>query len=225
MVLIKRYGEAIKKAESLAFVRRVMWKTLDERVQKVFEACLAQESELRAFGNLYIRRASDEEPIRSSGLLSSQYTNSIHIYTGHRLLGISFVDKENNTLKIASESHAQLWYSQGPSGEVFVFVAPYKSDVGRVEEKEVIIGRYEEPASVSENMIKHHFNTFLKYCACTNQHANNLNSFLYRKKLMLGDFRYRHHLRSKIIKTFEKLIVIIFSIATVWATLYAGGNM
>ncbi|MCL7942921.1 hypothetical protein [Marinobacter sp. ATCH36] len=223
---VAKYAKKMESADSMAFVRRVMWKSLDGRIRQVFDAHLEHKSALNHFGGLFIRRAYDEEPIRSSGLVSFQHINSIHIFTGHRLLGVSLVDQEKNRLKIACETNAQLWYSQGPSGQVLVFVAPYKSDAGEIEEKEIIIGKYKEPESVSVDDVKRHFRVFFKYCSCTSQHsANSLLHFLYRKRLMMSDFRYRSDFRAKAINVAERVAILIVGGAAVWASLYAGGKI
>ncbi|WP_147273108.1 hypothetical protein [Billgrantia montanilacus] len=223
---VDKYAEKMARADSMAFVRRVMWKSLDERIRQVFDAHSEHTSTLNQFGGLFIRSARDDEPIRSSGLLSSQHINSTHIFTGHRLLGVSLVDQKKSNLKIASETNAQLWYSQGPSGQVLVFVAPYKSDAGEIDEKEIIIGKYIEPASISVADVKRHFRVFFKYCSCTSQHsANSLLHFLYRKRLMMSDFRYRSDFRAKAIKVVERVAILILGGAAVWASLYAGGKI
>lgn len=223
---LDKYAAKMARADSMAFVRRVMWKSLDERIREVFDAHVEHKSALNQFGGLFIRRACDEEPIRSSGLVSFQHINSVHIFTGHRFLGVSLVDKEKKALKIASETNAQLWYSQGPSGQVLVFVAPYSSDAGEIEEKEIIIGKYKEPASVSVADVERHFRVFFKYCSCTSQHsANSWLHFLYRKRLMFSDFRYRSDFRAKAINVVERLAILIVGGAAVWASLYAGGKI
>jgi len=225
-VSVEKYAEKIARADSIAFVRRVMWKSLDERIRQVFDEHSEYKSALNQFGGLFIRRACDDESIRSSGLLASQHINSTHIFTGHRLLRVSLVDQEKNSLKIASETNAQLWYSQGPSGQVLVFVAPYRSNAGEIEEKEIIIGKYKEPASVSVANVKRHFRVFFKYCSCTSQHsANSLLHFLYRKRLMMSDFRYRSDFRAKALNVVERGAILIVGGAAVWASLYAGGKI
>ena len=222
-MLVEKYAEKMKRADTLAFVRRVMWKSLDERIRQVFDSKLESKSAINEFGGLYMSKAYDDEPIRSSKLISSQHINSTHIFTGHRLLGVSLVDRKKNTLKIASETNAQLWYSQGPSGQVMVFVAPYESDAGEIEEKELLIYKYKEPASISAVDIERHFKVFFKYCSYTSQHsANSLIHYLYRKRLMMRDFRYQSDFRAKFINVVERIAILIVGGAAVWASLYAG---
>lgn len=223
---VEKYAEKIRRADAMAFVRRAMWRSLDERIHQVFDSHSQKISALKHLGGLYIRKACDDEPIRSSYLISSQHINSTHIYTGHRPLGISLVDREKKSIKISSETNAQLWYSQGPSGQVLVFVAPYRSDAGEMAEKEIIIGKYKEPASISVSDIRGHFKVFFKYCSCTSQHsASSLLHYLYRKKLMMRDFRYRSDFRSKAINVAERVGILMMGGAAVWASLYAGGKV
>lgn len=225
-MLVDKYAKKMERADAMAFVRRVMWKSLDERIRHVFDAHLEHKTALNQFGGLFIQKACDDEAIRSSRLISSQHINSTHIFTGRRFLGVSLVDQENKNLKIASETNAQLWYSQGPSGQVLVFVAPYKSDAGEIEEKEIIIGKYKEPAAILVDDVKRHFNVFFKYCSCTSQHsANSLLHYLYRKRLIMSDFRYRSDFRATAINVAERVAILIVGGAAVWASLYTGGKI
>ncbi|OMH30219.1 hypothetical protein [Motiliproteus sp. MSK22-1] len=225
-MLVEKYAKKIREADSRAFVRRVMWRSLDERIYKVFDDYAEKIGALNSFGGLKIRRTRNYEPIRSSELISSQHINSTHIWTGDRFLGVALVDREKKSIKDALETNAQLWYSQGPSGQVLVFVAPYSSNAGEIQEKEIIIGKYKEPASISISDINSHFSIFFKYCFCTSQHsASSLSNYLYRKKLMFRDFRYKSDFKSKAINVVERVAILVVGGAAVWASLYAGGKI
>ena len=67
MSLIKS-AEKISKADEKALARRVMWSSLDERIEKVFKQHEVQTQYTEILGNLYLRRAKDNELIKSSGL-------------------------------------------------------------------------------------------------------------------------------------------------------------
>lgn len=133
---------------------------MDDRVQREFEILNADTHSADIFGSLYISRSKDDEPIKSSNLISSQYINSTHIFTGLRLLGFNISSSDNESLEVAFERNAQLWYSQGPSGDVLVFVAPYQSNAGKINETEIIIGKYQNPSQITPKHIKNIFHIF-----------------------------------------------------------------
>ncbi|MDL0433984.1 hypothetical protein QPM17_22850 [Marinobacter sp. TBZ242] len=223
---LKEAAEIIKRDATNAWIRRVNWRFMDQRIQTEFESVASDKDSLNLLGGLYISRAKDNDPIRKSNLIISQHINSTHIFTGHRLLGISVIDPETKALKIASERNAQLWYSQGPSGDVLVFVGPYQSDAGKIEENEIIIGKYHNPSQITAQRIRKHFSIFLKYCSCTAQHsASSLSNYLYRKYLVFNDFRYKSTYRQKLIVFAERILILALGGAAVWASLYVGGKI
>lgn len=223
---LKEAAEIIKRDHINAWIKRVNWRFMDERIQIEFERYTSDNESVNLLGGLYISRAKDNEPIRTADLISSQYINSTHIFTGHRFLGISIVDSETKKLKIASERNAQLWYSQGPSGDVLVFIGPYHSDAGKIEENEIIIGKYQNPSQITAQCIRKHFSVFFKYCSCTAQHsASSMSGYLYRQYLIFNDFRYKSTYRQKLIRTAERLLILVLGGAAVWASLYVGGKI
>ncbi|PCT22987.1 hypothetical protein BMR57_09105 [Escherichia coli] len=166
------------------------------------------------------------KPIKSSNLISSQYINSTHIFTGLRLLGFNISSSDNESLEVAFERNAQLWYSQGPSGDVLVFVAPYQSNAGKINETEIIIGKYQNPSQITPKHIKKHFSIYFRYCTSTAQHsASNMSNYIYRQYLIFNDFRFKSTYRHKVIKTVERFLVLILAGAAIWASLYAGGKL
>lgn len=223
---LKEAAERVKRDSINAWMRRVNWRFMDERIQLEFENLASDKDSVNLLGGLYISRAKDNEPIRNSNLTSSKYINSTHIFTGHRLLGISVVDTETKKLKIASERNAQLWYSQGPPGDVLVFVGPYQSDVGETAENEIIIGKYQNPSQATAQCIRKHLSMFFKYCSCTAQHStSSLSNYLYRKYLVFNDFRYKSIYRQKLIQVSERLLILALGGAAIWASLYVGDKI
>jgi hypothetical protein len=223
---LKTSAEKIRKADQTAWVRRVMWLGLDERITDIFNRYTEEEDYTKMLGNIYLTKSREHDPIRSTSLLSFQHINSTHIRTGTRFLGVNLHDKEDDKFKPATERNCQLWYSQSSYGRVLVFVAPYISNAGEIEEKEIIIGKYKEPAQISCSDIKKHFETFFKYCACTSQNnASSLSNYLYRQYLLYKDFRYKASYKSKFYKLVERFAILVLGGAAVWATLYVGGKI
>jgi hypothetical protein len=223
---LEEAAEKIKKDSINAWMRRVNWRFMDERIQAEFDRYKSYSDSVGLLGGLYIRRAKDDELLKSADLISSQYFNSTHIFTGHRFLGVNVINAETKTLKTASERNAQLWYSQGSSGEVVVFVAPYQSDAGKFDESEIIIGKYRNPSQVTAQRINKHFSIFFKYCSCTAQYsASSLSGYLYRQYLVFNDFRYKSTYNQKFLRALERLLILVLGGAAVWASLYAGGKI
>ncbi|HCQ0223373.1 TPA: hypothetical protein OGO53_004123 [Escherichia coli] len=223
---LKSAAERIRRDSLNAYFKRINWRFMDDRVQREFEILNADTHSADIFGSLYISRSKDDEPIKSSNLISSQYINSTHIFTGLRLLGFNISSSDNESLEVAFERNAQLWYSQGPSGDVLVFVAPYQSNAGKINETEIIIGKYQNPSQITPKHIKKHFSIYFRYCTSTAQHsASNMSNYIYRQYLIFNDFRFKSTYRHKVIKTVERFLVLILAGAAIWASLYAGGKL
>lgn len=219
-------ADKINRASFEAWIKRLNWIYMDERIQNQFNFQIYDKSSADELGSFYISRAKDEEKIKSQKLFCTQFINSTHIFTGSRFLGLHFFDRDKGKFSVAVERNAQLWYSQSPSGDVLVFVAPYQSDLGEISEKEIIIDRFSNPYDVKDKHIKKHLSIFFKYCSCTSQHATlNMTNYLFRRYLLLKDFRYRSTYRKRLLDVFERLILILLGCAAVWASLYAGGKI
>lgn len=154
-------ADKINRASFEAWIKRLNWIYMDERIQNQFNFQIYDKSSADELGSLYISRAKDEEKIKSQKLFCTQFINSTHIFTGSRFLGLHFFDRDKGKFSVAVERNAQLWYSQSPSGDVLVFVAPYQSDLGEISEKEIIIDRFSNPYDVKDKHIKKHLSIFL----------------------------------------------------------------
>lgn len=223
---LAKAAEIIRRDTIRAYIKRVNWRFMDERIQMEFERLKSDSANTSVLGGIYISRGKDENPSQYSKLISSQYINSTHVFTGNRLLELSVINSESQNLEVAIERNAQLWYSQGPSGDVLVFVGPYQSNAGRIKESEIIVGKYSDPYLVTNKQIKNHLSIFFKYCTCTAQHSSsNLHTYLYRQYLIFNDFRYKSTYRNKLVRTFERFLILFIGGAAVWASLYAGGKL
>lgn len=86
---------------------------MDDRIQREFEILNADPHSADIFGSLYIRRSKDDEPIKSSNLISSQYINSTHIFTGFRFLGFNISSPDNESLEVAFERECSIMVFAG----------------------------------------------------------------------------------------------------------------
>jgi len=218
--------EKLKRSDTQAYIRRVMWSSLDERVTKVFNNFKSENNGDSALGRLYISKLKDDENYRNSSLCSYQFLNALHIFCGTRFLGVNSFDKDKKKFFAATESNAQLWFSQGPTGNVLVFIAPYSSDLGEVTEKEIIIGNYSQPSDITDGNIKNHIKTFVKYAVATSVNSSgNIYSYLFRRYLIARDFRYKTELRSNVLRALERLLAPFLAILAIWVSLYTTGKI
>lgn len=225
MSLVKS-AKSITKADKSAYIRRVMWSSLDERIKAVFDKYASQQEYIETFGNIYLSKSEDNIHEKTPDLLSFQKVNSTYILTGNRLLGVYVKNYEKNKLEMATERNCQLWFSQNPSGNVLVMIAPYQSNAGEINENEIIIGKYKEPVSITSRIIERHFNTFFKYCSCTSQNnVANFSNYLYRQYLIYNDFRYKASLNAKALRMLERVLIFVFGVISAWAALTASGKI
>ncbi|EMH1211865.1 hypothetical protein KDV32_09355 [Morganella morganii] len=221
---LKKAAKEIERDQIYARIKRVNWIFMAERIETELKKIKIDTLSESKLGNLYLSK-SDNHLMERRRLLSYQYINSIHIYTGNRLLDLFIPNKDETDVMIARERNAQLWYSQGPSGEVIVFVSPYESDLGKFDENEIIIGKYTNPYQINEAVIIKHFSIFFKYCVCTSQHsAAKFTHYFYRQYLIFNDFRYRSTYIKKFIRNGERVVLVAFTVAAVLVAIYLKGS-
>lgn len=226
--VLESAAQRVAMSDKIAFTRRVMWQDLNNRIESKFKECL-ESPYTQVFGGFNFTQKKYSEPIRSSKLGSFEHLNSTHISSGLRLLRI-FVERKANTvgndlsnseiLEHCYERNCQLWYSQSSSGKVRVFLAPYASNAGEIEEKNIIIGSYSEPASISYRDIEKHMSVFIKYCACTSHNNVSFNTYLYRKYLVYKDFRFRAQYRGAILSMAERMLIVGIPAVALWFTIF-----
>jgi len=221
---LSKHLEQLKKADTRVWIKRVMWSSLDERIELVFNK--VKEQDLSVFGGISISFSKNHSPVKEANLLSYQHINSTHIFTGQRLLGIKVKKGSESKLEIAYESNCQLWYAQGVHGNVLVFIAPYRSNAGKIVEKEIIIRKYEYPTSITTKEIQEHVNIFFKYCVSSSINTTGFYPhYLYRQYLIYNDFRYKSTFNFKVIKFLERFLTLAFGGATIWVALYVSGKI
>ncbi|OOQ67443.1 hypothetical protein [Vibrio parahaemolyticus] len=223
---VKDQIEKMKRRDNRAYIRRVMWLDLDKRVEEVFERFKKENPDVGVLGSLYLSKLGDDEDYRSSQLTSDRFINATHVYFGARFLGVNKFNNDTKKFSIATESNAQLWYSQGPSGQVMVFIAPYASDLGEIEEKEIIIGYYSQPIDILAKNIERHFMVLSKYAVATSIHSSgSFSSYLYRKYLVMQDFRFKTEYRSKFISIIERILTPSLAVLAILVSLYTAGQI
>lgn len=186
----EKYAKAMESDWSQAFIRRVMWIDMEERIEKVFAEI--EHSELASrYGTLYLHEGLH---FNAKKFYVTQRLNQLQVSCGMRLLGLNGVDVDGNQpkKKISMEKNAALWFTQSASGGVTVFMAPYKSEVVSMNEENIIIGHYKDPSRLSEKKIKKLFSTFFHYLSITSAiHPQSPVDYIWRLWLTFLDVRTR----------------------------------
>ncbi|MEI7216840.1 hypothetical protein WCT79_07445 [Pectobacterium carotovorum] len=221
---LKEAAAILRQDEYNSWIKRFNWQFMDERIKSEFDKCKLDSSSENELGTLYLSRLKDDSD-KYKNYQSTQYINATHVMTGARLLGTYVFDKDKDTFTMARERSAQLWYSQGPAGDVLVCVSPYQSDLDKIDENEIIIGRYQDPYQINELVIKKHFEIFFRYCTCTSLYSIlRFKPYLYRQYLVLNDLRLRTKFLKKIIRIGERVAIVFLAAAAILVSLYIAGK-
>ncbi|WLG30171.1 hypothetical protein [Pseudomonas lurida] len=188
----EKYAKRMDSDWSQAFVRRVMWIDMDERIKKVYSEVEHSEFASR-YGNLYLHEGLSLE---AKKIHTTQKLNQIQLSCGMRLLGLKGIDVDDGRtkLKINMEIEAALWFTQSPSGGVTVFMSPYKSDVLKMNEDDIIIGHYKDPSKLTVQKIRRLFTIFFRYLSITSaMHHQTVFDYGWRLWLIFLDIRSRKY--------------------------------
>ncbi|EGR4459375.1 hypothetical protein DDN63_17685 [Vibrio cholerae] len=211
-----KFARKLTRLDNRAYIRRCMWPDLDIRIEKEFKAF--KKESLAAFGHVYLTQLKQRKQYKNSNLLSSQYHNATYIKFGSRSLGIAKIPNKNNEpIEICSEGNAQLYYTQGSIGDVLVVLSPYTSEVYNVHEKDIVIARYKQPIDISAKLINKHLKVFKKYAlASSHASAGLLSPYLFRRWLLLKDFRYKDNNRARLIFIIERFVLVLLAAISAW---------
>lgn len=210
-----KYAKKLKMLDNRAYIRRCMWRDLDDRISKEF--CEFKTISDPVFGNTYLSFLKDRQKYKCSGLLSHQFHNATHIKFGSRLLNIASIPKAKEKLVPKTEHNAQLFYSQGSIGDVIVCLSPYVSKIYKVDEREIIIARYKQPSDITCLDIRRHLNIFEKYALATSHSsAGLLRPYLYRRWLQYLDFRQQNNNRKHAVLVLERISLLALAALGVW---------
>lgn len=218
---LKENSEKIRKNDFYSRVYRTNWKFLEKRVLFVFNKLKEGGGDhFGSLGNLYFNANIALHNKTFDSMPTYKRLNSIHIHTGHRFLNVGHVNEEQ--FKWLTENGAQLWYSQSPSGDVMVFIAPYKSEIHKLDESDIIIDYVRNPSHLSLCRIDKHFSIFFKYCASTSINSSgSFSAYFYRRYLLYKDFRYKSEIQSNIVNLLLKIVPLLSLVVAVTAVLVA----
>ncbi|HIE4797410.1 hypothetical protein [Serratia nevei] len=225
--MIEKIAKKITRYDVNAYIKRSMWSDLNKRIGDVFNREVKESHSLPVFGDLYLYHENTTYKIadnRRLNIISCEVINVTYIFTGNKPHRVYYDNKGG--LNTFCERGAQMWYSQDISGAVLVFVSPCSSAMTSFDEKEIIIGRYKQPVSITEKEIKKHIKVFLSYRLCTGANSSaNLRSYIYRIRLQFLDFRNRGKIARLIMQLLYKSAVLVLSAIGILATLYAANKL
>nr|WP_312158347.1 hypothetical protein [Pseudomonas juntendi] len=198
-----KYAEQMRKDARLVMNRRENWAQLDIRVRQVYDELNAPENS-EIYGALYFINVPQHEALKNVDV--TRRLNHIQVSSGFRRLGLNGVEyvKEDmeaegvdkslrRTRKILhEENQAAIWFTQTPSGGVTVFMSPYKSSLSSLNEKEIIIGFYHDPAKLTKRKVRILFSFFFKYMSISSAlHNQTILNYAWRLWLIFLDVRTR----------------------------------
>lgn len=218
-------AETLARGRNRAYVSRVAWIDLEKLVKAAYDELEPFRLEVAEIGNLYLTNNRNFPPFNNPNFSAVNLINQIQLHAGWRQLNVSHAVTDNEEIRAEylAESGASLWYSQNITGSVMVFLAPYKSKAISVDEKNIIIARYNCPCEVSARNIRKHFATYFRYCAVTSAHGSfTIGGYFYRLYLRYNDFRFKSEMRASFLQRINQFFFVGISIV---ATLYAGNKI
>ncbi|WP_275074888.1 hypothetical protein [Providencia rettgeri] len=226
---MKRYLSYVKKISTKkndsidrSFVKRVMWRSFEDRLKEEFQLLKNNKTINNSFRNIYFGNYMNTK-IEKKKIMYYEILNTIHISCGSRLLPcFDYKGDKNNKNKffIAREKNAQLWYTQTYDGRVLVFIAPYENDFSKANENELLINIYNHPQCISRKKIRKNFKLFFKYALATSaENTSNTMLYLFRLKLLFIDLNFRS--QEKVNSYLYKSFIIFFAFVAAIAALLA----
>ncbi|MBP0638008.1 hypothetical protein [Cupriavidus sp. AcVe19-6a] len=220
---LERAATVLARNRQRAYVSRVAWLDLELMVRKAFGEVQVNEAATQELGMLYLTTNRDYPPFDKSTFDVTNITNQLQISTGFRFMGVSRPSQSQGEAapisKVVEEVGASLWFNQDATGAVTIFVAPYKSEVMKMSERNFILGRHRWATDISERQVKNYFAKFFRYCATTSVHGNfDASSYLFRLSLRLRDIRFASN-------ESERLWKLAGWTSTTAVALYTGGKL
>nr|WP_319563785.1 hypothetical protein [uncultured Rhodoferax sp.] len=218
----------LRKAHEKAFIHRVNWISLEDRISEVFAEIETLGSANDELGTLYFSCSKNTNPAYAKPwVYRFNSLNQAQISVGWRRLGVwhTIKSEDFSQPKEAMESGAAICFSQDITGKVMVLLCPYTSDLAKVNEDNFILFYGLDPNDLTKRKIRKSIKTFFRYCTATSMiSAGNYSDYIFRLWLGLRDIRNRKIQKITIFKLLEKLGIFVLAAAGVWATLLTGNK-
>jgi len=211
----EKYARAIQSDSNRVFVRRVMWSDMEERVRALFKK-IENSPQADWYGGIRVHGGLHPD---AKEIYTNYRLNQLQITCMTKLLGLSSIEDyeeireidgiEKKVKRVKRKNHVEngavMWFSQSPSGGVTVFMSPCKSDLVSMNEKEIILGMYKDPSSLSDKKIIGLSVKFFRYASISSAlHNQTTLDYFWRLGLLYLDVRSR-----KVWKTFIAINVLI----------------
>ncbi|SFO21257.1 hypothetical protein SAMN05444065_109241 [Pseudomonas syringae] len=161
---LEKYAKKLQKDAEVAFIRRVMWTDMEVRIREMFKD-IENSPQADWYGGMKVHSGLHPE---ANEIPVNNRLNHLQVTCMTRLLGLSSV-KEVDEVKDCEgveqkvrvtkrtthlESDSAMWFTQTPTGGVTVFMAPYRSDLVSMNEREIIIGMFKDPVQLTEGRLR-----------------------------------------------------------------------
>lgn len=211
----EKHARAIQMDSNRVFVRRVMWSDMEERVRALFKK-IEDSPQADWYGGIRVHGGLHPD---AKKIYTNYRLNQLQITCMTKRLGLSSIENFEETRVIDGvekkvegvrqkthvEHGAVMWFSQSPSGGVTVFMSPCKSDLVSMNEKEIILGMYNDPGCLSDKKIKELSAKFFRYASISSAlHNHTALDYFWRLWLLYLDVRNR-----RVWKTFIAINVLI----------------
>lgn len=198
-----------------------MWLDFEDRLRLVFEEIGPEGRTADDLGRLYFSTSRDLYGEKASRV---DTMNQAQISVGWRRLGFMhrLKVKARAPSKPAMEQGAALVFSQLVNGSINVILYPYKSDLAKVKEDNILLAIGLEPYALTETEIRSYIVKLLKYCVASS--AMSVGSYqcgLYRLRLRISDYRYRAILQTSFLPALEKMLALTFAAGSLVAAVMA----
>ncbi|WP_110947889.1 hypothetical protein [Pseudomonas bohemica] len=212
---LEKYAKRLQKDAEVAFIRRMMWIDMEARIREMFRE-IESSPQAGWYGGMKIHNGLHPE---ANDIPANKRLNHLQVTCMTRLLGLSSVTEAEETREIEGveqkvrlikrtthlESDSAMWFTQTPCGGVTVFMAPYRSDLVSVNEKEIVIGMFKDPVQLTEGRLRRLFARYFKYMSMTSAlHDHTVLDYAWRLLLMYLDVRSR-----RVWKTFVAINVLV----------------
>lgn len=212
---LEKYAKKLQKDAEVAVIRRMMWVDMEARIRDMFKD-VENSPHARWYGGMKIHSGLHPD---ANEIPMNKRLNHLQVTCMSRQLGLSFVKGveevreaegvEQKVRVIKRSTHVEhdsaMWFTQTPSGGVTVFMAPYKSDLISMNEKEIIIGMFKDPVKLTEGKLRQLFTKYFKYLSITSAlHNHTVLDYAWRLLLMYLDVRNR-----RMWKTFVAINVLV----------------
>ena len=145
--------------------RRRAWSTVSHQVESYLLHVKEHFDEDGFFDNLYVSRTTNARQL--DPLLRRTNQNFVSLFFGNHPTGINQITRDPTSGRTSHNNGIErggcLQFSQGPSGDIVVFIAACASDLVEHSDPQIFYKVYREPEKVTERQVYAAVRTFFWY--------------------------------------------------------------